>query len=179
MSDRINDLIARVIKREGGSQYTNDPDDQGGPTKYGITLATLHNYRKQAVSAADVQALTEAEAVQIYRTQYFPAGFEKIENDAVLEELFDYGVNSGPGASVSALQTVLKREGLYDGAIDGSFGPKSAAGLAKIKNWPAFFYAIKCERYELLLRYIGRNPSQSKYAIGWSNRLDTIESPIA
>jgi lysozyme family protein len=179
MSDRINDLIARVIKREGGSAYTNDPDDAGGPTKYGVTLATLHNYRKQAVSAADVQALTEAEAVQIYRSMYFPAGFEKIENDAVLEELFDYGVNSGPGASVSALQTVLKREGLYDGAIDGSFGPKSAAGLAKIKNWPALFYAIKCERYELLLRYIGRSPSQSKYAIGWANRLDTIESPIA
>jgi len=177
MSDRIGDLIARVIKREGG--YVNNSADAGGPTKYGITLATLHEYRGTAVGAADVMNLSEDEAAQIYRTRYFPAGLEAIDNDAVLEELFDYGVNSGTGAAVSALQTILKREGLYQGAIDGAFGPQSAVALGKVKNWPALFYAIKCERYELLLRYIGRRPDQAQFATGWANRLDTIESPLS
>ena len=36
-----DDIIDGIIRREG-STYTNDPADPGGPTKYGITLATHH-----------------------------------------------------------------------------------------------------------------------------------------
>jgi lysozyme family protein len=177
VTDLIGQLIAHVIKREGG--YVNDPSDAGGPTKYGITLATLHAYRNRAVSAEDVQMLSEEEAAQIYRTRYFPAGFEKIKDAGLLELLFDYGVLSGTGASVKALQTVLKRSKLYDGEIDGGFGPKSAEALGKVNNWAALFYAVKCERYELFMRYIGASPSQSKYAAGWSNRQDQFEESIS
>jgi lysozyme family protein len=177
MTDLIDQMIFDVLSREGG--YSNRATDAGGPTKYGITLATLHAWRKCPVSAYDVQQLTTEEAARIYRANYFPAGYESIPDAAVLELLFDFGVNSGVGAAVEALQTVLKHMGLYGGEIDGSFGPQSSAALAKVKNWPALFYAVKCERYELLLRFVGRRPEQAEYAIGWANRNDQFEESFA
>lgn len=177
MADLIDDLISRVIEREGS--YVDDPADRGGPTKYGITMATLYAWRKAPVSARDVEQLTADEARRIYRANYFPAGFERIPEPALLELVFDYGVNSGVGAAVRSLQTVLQRSGYYDGRIDGDFGPKSAAALAKVQNWTALFYAVKCERYELLLRYVGAAPAQARFAIGWSNRQDGFEMKVA
>jgi lysozyme family protein len=47
-----------------------------------------------------VEQLTEAEAVRIYRAKYFPAAHEAIPEPVLLEELFDFGVNSGLGAAV-------------------------------------------------------------------------------
>lgn len=172
MTNRVDALIARVIEREGG--YVNHPSDNGGPTKYGITLATLHRWRGTPVSAADVANLSSTEAAQIYKRRYFTdPGFEAIWDPAVQEFLFDYAVNSGPGAAVKALQTAI-------GVVaDGEIGPITKAALNKITNFPALFYRLKAERYELLLRFIGRDSRQAVFAQGWANRLDEFESPIS
>ena len=88
-------LIARVILREGGATYTNLSADAGGPTKYGITLATLHEWRQMPVSAEDVKDLTQGEAVRIYRARYFPVWFDLVQAEGCVELLFDFAVNSG------------------------------------------------------------------------------------
>lgn len=170
-----NALIARVIVREGGATYTDLPSDEGGPTKYGVTLATLHDYRKAPVSAYDVQQLTETEAVAIYRTKYFPSWLTTIPVDGVTEELFDDCVNAGPGNAARHVQAVLLHWKLYDGAVDGDFGLKSVAALASVTNWGAFFYAVKCERLEMYLRQIGSRPVNAANAAGWANRSDQFE----
>ncbi|SRR5579883_1209612 len=174
LSPRIQQLIDALIPREGG--YTNDADDAGGPTKYGITLATLHDYRQSPVTAADVEGLGLAEATQIYTWRFFlQPHFDQVRDPNLQELLFDFGVNSGPGAAIKALQAVLAREGLYSGAIDGDLGPKTLGALAAVKNLAALFYAVKSERYELLLRDVGGRPSDAKFATGWANRLDGFE----
>lgn len=177
-TSRLSDLVNALILREGG--YVNDPDDRGGPTKYGITLATLQAWRGRPVSPADVEALTTTEASAIYAAQYFTRpGFDAVPDPMLQEFLFDFAVNSGPGTAVKALQTVLKQSGTYTDKIDGDFGPKSRAALAKINNQPALFFAVKCERYELLLRDVGSRAVDSKYAAGWANRLDGFNEPVA
>ena len=35
----VQDIANEIVTREGG--YVNDPDDPGGATKYGVTLATM------------------------------------------------------------------------------------------------------------------------------------------
>lgn len=35
----VDEMIDAIIRREGG--YVNHPADRGGPTRYGITMATL------------------------------------------------------------------------------------------------------------------------------------------
>lgn len=173
--DHVSELIARVIKREGGDVYTDDPDDAGGPTKFGVTQAVLAEWRGTPVTPFQVQCLGEAEAIQIYRKRYFPAGIEVCKDPAILEFHFDCGVNSDPETATMSLQAVLKRIGMYAGNIDGDFGPKAQAALASVRNTEALFYALKCERYELFMRYIGRSPTQAKYAAGWSHRQDQFE----
>ena len=61
MNDQIEALITRVIEREGG--YVNHPADAGGPTRYGITLAALHDWRRAPVGAADADHLATARPV--------------------------------------------------------------------------------------------------------------------
>lgn len=175
MADKISEMIERVLVREGLDTYTNDPRDAGGPTKWGITQGALARWRGRPVSASDVRALGKDEAVAIYRRDYM-APFETIEDLSLLELMFDFGVNHGVGRAAEAMQTVLQRIGYYTDRIDGDFGPKSRAALAKVRNDAALFYAVKCERLEAYIRYAGRAPANVVYLGGWANRNDHSRS---
>lgn len=178
MTDPIGLMIERVLIREGRDKYTNDPNDAGGPTKWGITQGALAKWRGRPVAASEVQALGKDEAVAIYRRDYM-APFEKVEDPSLLELLFDFAVNHGPARAAEALQTVLQRIGYYTDRIDGGFGPKSQAALAKVENVAALFYAVKCERLEAYMRYAGRAPANVIYLGGWANRNDAFEMKFA
>ena len=176
--NKIDEMIERVLVREGRDTYTNDPRDAGGPTRWGITQGALAKWRGHPVTAFGVQTLGKAEAVAIYRRDYM-APFEKVEDPSLLELLFDFAVNHGPARAAEALQTVLRRIGYYTDKIDGGFGPKSQEALAKVQNMAALFYAVKCERLEAYMRYAGRAPANVIYLGGWANRNDTFEMQFA
>ena len=162
MSNAIEDLISRVIEREGG--YVDHPADRGGPTKYGITQATLAAWRRTPVTPWQVSMMTEDEARVIYRERYFK-GLEGITDPKVLEFLFDYAVNSGTGRAIKALQSAI-------GATpDGAWGPKSAAALKAVPDQSKLYWPLVCERLDNFLRIIGRDPSQAVFAAGWANRI--------
>ncbi|MBX9944915.1 MAG: peptidoglycan-binding protein [Reyranella sp.] len=146
----IDDLIGRVIEREGG--YVHHPSDRGGPTKYGITQATLADWRGRPVTAAEVEALAVAEARAIYRAVYF-RGLEAVTDPKVLEFLFDYSAHSGPGRAVKALLVVLGGKAL--GTVDQA----------------SLFWPLICERLDNFLRIVGRDHAQAVFAEGWANRI--------
>lgn len=170
----IDDMINRLLEREGG--YVNHPDDRGGPTNFGITQATLSAWRGKPVTAFQVQTMQREEARLIYKDRYFDRpGFGVIQDPELQEFVFDYAVNSGPGAAAKGLQTALRGMGLYKGAIDGGFGPQSQAALRACNNVPELYYRTKCERYELFLRFIGHDPAQAVFATGWANRMAELQ----
>lgn len=115
--------LALMFGHEGG--YSNLKTDKGGPTKYGITLATLSAHRGKQCTAEDVKRLTIAEAEAIYRKSYWlqsggdvlPVGLDYCN--------FDTGVNSGPGRANRILQEVV---GVTP---DGIIGGKTLAAIAK------------------------------------------------
>lgn len=167
----LDTLIDAVLRREGG--YVNHQADRGGPTNFGITQATLSGWLGRPATAADVEGMSPVTAREIYRKQYFLApGYDAIPDPALQELIFDFAVNSGPGAATKALQTTLQKMGLYPGAIDGAIGPQTRQGLRGVTNWPELYFRVKCERYELYLRFIGRDPAQAVFATGWANRMD-------
>lgn len=178
MTDKVSEMIERVLIREGRDKYTNDPNDAGGPTRWGITQGALAKWRGRPVSAAEVQALGKDEAVAIYRRDYM-APFETIADPSLLELMFDFGVNHGVKRAAEALQTVLQRIGYYTGNIEGDFGKMSREALAKVQNDAALFYAVKCERLEAYMRYAGRAPANVIYLGGWANRNDQFEKQFA
>ena len=63
------EIIDAIIEREGEA-FVNDPLDGGGPTRFGVTLATLANWRGHSVTAEDVQHLERPEAEQILSSIY-------------------------------------------------------------------------------------------------------------
>jgi len=120
-SKNLERSITLVFGHEGG--YVNNPKDPGGPTKFGITQATLKAWRKRPVTVAEVKALKLEEASQILRKQYWtpvrgddlPAGLD--------HAVFDFSVNSGPSQSVKTLQRIV------GSAPDGIMGARTLAAI--------------------------------------------------
>jgi lysozyme family protein len=154
---------ALVVAYEGGATYTNNPLDAGGPTKFGVTLATLSNWRGCACSAADVQALTPTEACDIYKADYWvavagdqlPAGVDLLA--------FDTAVNMGPGVAVQMLQQALGIIG------DGKIGPQTLAAIAAITDPSGVIDRVRARR---AARYASL-PSYRTFGAGWMSRLNS------
>lgn len=107
--------VRHVLTHEGG--YVNDPNDPGGETKFGISKRSFPNL--------DIAALTEADAIAIYRVDYW----QRLQCDELPPALaiivFDTGVNMGRTRAVLLLQQAL---GVRS---DGILGPVTLAAAAK------------------------------------------------
>lgn len=125
------DQIARaIVRREGG--YVNDPDDPGGATKYGVTVHTMRRLgldltRDGVVDAHDVLALSEPEAIEIFKTHYFTKPRIGDLPAALQPSVFDMYVNAGNHA-VKILQRVLAKFG-QSVSVDGAIGPQTCAAV--------------------------------------------------
>lgn len=132
----IEAILDGVIEREKG--YVNHPDDRGGPTNWGITLATLSEWRKKPATEEDVKTLTRSEAKSIYRRMYVEKpGFEQVLllSEKIADELVDTGVNMGPRTATMFLQRALNALNAgaahyTDVATDGVLGPSTMSALA-------------------------------------------------
>src|SRR5262245_46508530 len=65
-----DEIIERILKFEGG--FVNNPFDKGGPTNLGITAAELGRVRNlgRPATIEEIQGLTRAEAISIYKKSY-------------------------------------------------------------------------------------------------------------
>jgi lysozyme family protein len=160
----IQRLIDQVITREGG--FVNHPDDRGGPTNMGITIATLSDYRGSQATPEDVRRLEHPEARAIYYQNYWtaPGLFTLDISGAVLGAVFDAAVHHGPHTAIQLLQRSV---GLVD---DGIIGPitRECTGRMRAQNLMALFVA---ERVEYMGYIVKKNPTQSKFIHGWLRRM--------
>lgn len=161
MSDRFQRCVVLILHEEGG--FVDDPDDKGGPTNFGITRATLARYRGKAVTTADVRALTEIEAVDIYRLLYW----EAIDGDAIAKGLdlivFDAAVLSGVSRAVRWCQTML------DVPVDGIMGPVTQQALQRVDPSSSI-----TEFYDIRAKAFRATPGFQRFGRGWMARLDRI-----
>ncbi|HEX2136967.1 MAG TPA: glycosyl hydrolase 108 family protein [Microvirga sp.] len=154
--------LALVLRHEGG--FADHPLDPGGPTKFGITVATLARWRGRAVGADDVRALGEAEAAAIYRRLYWDAVSADELPDGVDLALFDFAVNAGPTRAARTLQAALGC------AVDGAVGPLTVAA-ARAAPAPATIRALTRAR----LDHLSRLPTWPVFGKGWRRRVLAVE----
>lgn len=176
----IDQLIDEVIGREGG--YSNHPADRGGATRWGVTeaVARAHGYR------GDMRGFPRDEAVEIYRRLYWiKPGFDQVATRApkVAAELFDTGVNMGPGTATGFLKRTLNA--LNRGEVDyddiGSTPIIDAATLAVLDAFMAkrghggeaiLLKAIEALQGERYLRLAETRPANEAFLYGWlANRI--------
>lgn len=183
----VEDIAREIAAREGG--YVNDPDDPGGATNHGVTLATMRRLGIDLdgdgrVGASDVKRLTRARAEQIFVEEYFRKPGLGLLPQAVQASVFDMYVNAGAEA-VRLLQRLLNDMG-YAVAVDGVIGPQTAAAaIAAAERAPDLFadaYGIARRDYYYALA--GRRPASRKFARrrdggkgGWILRAEEFISP--
>lgn len=179
----IDSIIAGVIARES-EKYTNDPNDAGGPTKFGITQRTLSDFRHYPMTAADVQALTKSEALTIYRWLYVEKpGFDRLLSavtlsPAIAEKCIDAGVLCGTQRSVEWLQRLLNalnRQGVDypDIPVDGDCGPATARALVSFLSKrgrdgvAVLVEGLQDLQGEYLVALAERRKTDEDYLFGW------------
>lgn len=97
---RFNKFFDILMKLEGG--ISDNPNDKGGLTNFGITQLTYNAWTK---STKSVKNITKEEAKNIYKLNYYkPVNY--IENEFAHYLLFDLCVNSGLGKVKACIQEV-------------------------------------------------------------------------
>lgn len=149
--------VVKTLIHEGGAKVTDDPDDAGGLTKYGISQRAYPN--------VDIRNLTEQEAKNIYKQDYWDkVKADDIADQALAENLFDTAVNMGPRTASRLAQMAIDIQ-----PVDGVIGPQSLARLNAVN--PELFLAnytiAKIARYAHICN---KNRSQRKFLLGWVNR---------
>ncbi len=130
---KVSDIAAEIVAREGG--FIDDPNDPGGPTKYGVTLATLRRLGidltcDRLVDKADLRALSREQAVQLFVEHYFEKPRLSALPEALQPSVFDMYVNSGSNA-VKILQRLINDMG-GDIDVDGTLGPQTIAAVVQV-----------------------------------------------
>jgi len=183
----IKNMAKAIVQLEGG--YVFHPNDPGGATKYGVTLATLRQLGldindDQIIDEQDVKDLSSEKAVDIYVEHYFNKPNISLLPDIVHENVFDMYVNSGRRA-VRLFQQLLCDMGSLI-SVDGEIGPQTQkAGKRLAQAAPDHLndaYAIVRQNYYLSLG--DERPRLRKFARtnrgekgGWVIRAESFMSP--
>lgn len=176
----IDKLIDNVIAIEGG--YSNHPADRGGPTRWGVTeaVARAHGF------TGNMRHFPRDEAAAIYKRKYWHRpGFDKIGEYApkLAEELFDTGINMGPGIAAGFLQralNALNRNGrdFRDIAVDRQIGGQTISALEAFLNKrgtggeAVLLKAVEALQGARYIKLAERRSANEAFLYGWlANRI--------
>lgn len=163
----IQSIAAEIVRREGG--YVNDPDDPGGATKHGVTIGTMRALDRDLdgdgrVTRADVQSLTERDAIEIYLKDYFEKPKIHLLPAPLHATVFDMQVNAGANA-IRILQRLIRAFG-HQTKADGVVGPVTIRAVTSaFEMAPEHLCdAYGIERRNYYYRIGDQRPASRKYA---------------
>jgi lysozyme family protein len=148
-----------VMMHEGG--YSNDQNDAGGETRYGIS--------KRSYPHIDIKNLTKDQAKQIYFCDFWlKAKCEEINDNNLAIKFFDLAVHIGIPQAVKLIQRALRAAGTQI-TEDGIIGPVTLKAIneADSTNLLAALKSEAAGHYRLIAN---ANPSQQRFIEGWLNR---------
>lgn len=171
----IEEALDRLIGKEGG--YSNNPNDAGGETMWGITARVA---RANGYSGA-MRSMSREQAKAIYRSQYWiKPDFAAVSllSPAIAEELFDTGVNMGPAVAAGFLQVALN--GLNNGGRDwpdigedGDIGPATLGALRIFlakrgkEGEAVMLKALNCQQGARYIDLARRRGANEAFLYGW------------
>jgi len=172
-------IISRILAAEGG--YSNNANDKGGETNFGITVAVA----RANGYLGEMRDMPESLARLIYLKRYVATpAFDRIAqiNEKVGAELIDTGVNMGPSVASTFFQRWLNafnyRGPYQDVFVDGRIGSVTVEAFRAFMTWRGLpgetamlrgLNALQGSRY---LDIAERDQNQRQFTFGWMNRLD-------
>jgi lysozyme family protein len=163
---RSTEVIPLILEHEGG--YVNHPNDPGGPTNKGITLANFRAFIKADGTIEDLKALTTEQATIVYKRQYWDKVVADLMPPGIDYVVADFAVNSGPHRAAIYLQKVVGEK------QDGKIGPQTLAAVGSI---PASVIINRlCDERLAFMRRIRGGSLWQTFGRGWQKRVDRVRA---
>jgi lysozyme family protein len=155
-----NEAINFVLEMEG--EYTDDPNDPGGETKYGIS--------KKSYPSVDIKNLSRQDAIEIYKRDFWnPCHCSDLPRHFALF-IFDTAVNQGTRVATRLMQIAL---GVV---VDGIIGPKTLSAAHSAQ--PKAIRLALAERLAAYSRLMVENPKLLVFARNWGFRVLSLARRI-
>lgn len=153
----FNPAVQITLMHEGG--YVDNPNDTGGATNFGITQADM--------PGQNMRLVTPNMAVTYYAEHYWKTWFGQINDQTVLNKLFDMGVLFGVGEAAYLLQRALnflpdKWTKVFD--KDTLDATNSAIPADLLKRYSAHLQAHA-------INLANANPNDRVFLTGWLKRI--------
>ncbi len=156
---KFNHAVEFMLAYEGG--YSNDFDDDGGETKFGISKRTYPHI--------EISTLTEHQAREIYRRDFWESKFYKdIKNIHISAKVFDMAVNMGSSVACRLVRRALRATGF---AVEES--DSCDMTITKMLNQsksPDILAALKSEAAGYYRMLGMANTKNEKFVKGWVKR---------
>lgn len=175
-----DDIINEILEVEG-KQFTDDPADSGGATRWGVTekVARYWGYRGQ------MKNLPRTTAFKILVDEYWtPIKGDALEalSPLIAQEVGDTAVNCGVHRAAVLLQrclNVLNRNGaLYpDLKADGKIGPATLGALEtylKHRSDVTLHKALNCLQGAHYISLAESREKDERFVYGWLDKRVTL-----
>lgn len=161
----------QVFEQAKRTGFANDPDDAGGATMCGITIATYKAYCKRKgypmPTVFSLRNITYERWRDVLKTLFWDRWkADEIESQALANNLVDWVWASG----VNGIKIPQRLLGVTQ---DGIVGPKTIAAV-NAANEAELFTKIHEARIDFVDGIVRRKPSQKKFIKGWKRRINAI-----
>lgn len=174
--------------------FTDDPNDPGGPTKWGVSLRWLRTLgdddgdgwldgdldRDGDVDVNDIRALDREDAAGFYGQQWWDRyGYDRIAEQKLATKVLDLAINMGAGRAHRLLQQAVRGANNTELKVDGIIGPRTLAAandihvpviIAAYRGEAAGYYRELVAVRNVELRHGEEKPPRAQYLAGWLNR---------
>ena len=166
--DRFKKFLDYVFEVEGG--YTDDKNDRGGKTTWGITEEEAREFGY----TGDMRNLTKDFAKNIYLKKYYLGNkLDKITDDRVALSIFDWAVNSGRNGTKNA-QIAINQLTNANLDVDGIIGNKTLEAINSVD--PEKFLQVYHNLQRIYYRAkVESDKTQEDFLRGWLNRVQKKE----
>ena len=166
METNFRRALAQILAHEGG--FVNHPQDPGGATNQGITLATYRSYYGPDKTVAHLAAIPPGHVAHIYRDGFWQRCCCDVLPVGVDYVVFDQAVNSGP---LQAIKWLQKAAGV---APDGQLGPVTLRAVAS--DSPVILIQEMCRLRLSVLQRLRNGTLWRHFGRGWKRRVAEVQA---
>lgn len=171
--NRYNIAITYVLSHEG--KLTNDKDDPGGITNYGISLRFLKEEeldidRNGMINAEDIKGLSLEEAKKLYKEFFWDKyKYDNITYITLAKKIFDMAVNMGSSQAHKIVKRALNAEKNIRIVVDGNLSLDNINSINECDQKILLKYIRELER-KFYIEIVNKNPKLNKFLNGWLKR---------
>lgn len=172
ISKKSNETNESLFQRARKTGWADDPDDLGGQTMVGVTMATYEEYCRRKgypkPTTGRLMDLSYNDWKSILKMLYWDRwNADGIRSQSIAEIVCDFVWASG-------VHGIKVPQDLVGVIPDGIVGPKTLAAVNS-RNPRELFDQIKIARFDFIEDICRKRPANNKFKRGWMNRINDIK----